>query len=331
MAQVSNLCHIPVCLISRLSRRNFLSQFSAAALTGFAPQTQRLERIGLGLFTIPWLLEKDFAGTLKLLAQIGYKELEFYGPYPFSTPAAHERWKSVTAAVGFKGSGYFGLTGKQVRPLMNRHGLTSPSMHTDLGTLRARLNQLAEAAQVMGQRYVTLPAIPDAERPNLDAYKRLADEFNQIGANAAKAGVMFMYHNHGYGLVEKEGQIPFRALVERTDPKLVALEMDIYWTTAGGADPIAYLKEFPGRFHALHIKDAAKPIRFAGDGGDSKQRIELFPFISDAGSGVLDLPGILSAAQHAGAKHFFVERDRAPKAEDTLRNSYRYLAALRLK
>ena len=310
------------------TRRNFLSQFTAATLGGFVPQTEQLERIGLGLFTIPWLLEKDFAGTLKLLAQIGYKELEFYGPFPFSTPAAQARWRSVTAAVGFKGSGYFGKTGKQVRQLMNRHGLTSPSMHTDLSTLRERMSQLGEAAHVVGQRYVTLPSIPEAERPNLDAYKRLADEFNQIGANAAKAGVTFMYHNHGYGLVEMEGQIPFRVLVERTDPKLVALQMDVYWTTAGGTDPIAYLNEYAGRFHSLHIKDMAKRVRFAGDGGDAKQWIELFPFISDAGSGVLDLPGILSAAKRSGAKHFFVERDRAPNAEETLRKSYAYLAAL---
>ena len=317
-----------------LNRRDFLQTLSAATLGGFVVQAQpssRLERIGLGLFTIPTLLDQDFAGALKLISKIGYKELEFYGPYPFSVPVAHERWKNVSQSLGFKGSGWFGLTVPQVRQLMNRYGLTSPSMHTDLGTLRERMSQLADAAHVMGQRYVTLPAIPEAERPNLDAYKRLADEFNQIGANAAKAGVTFMYHNHGYGLVEMEGQIPFRVLVERTDPKLVALQMDIYWTTCGGADPIAYLQEYAGRFHALHIKDMAKRVRFAGDGGDSKQWIELFPFISDAGSGVLDLPGILSAAKRSGAQHFFVERDRAPKAEGTLRRSYQYLAGLQLK
>jgi sugar phosphate isomerase/epimerase len=320
------------------SRRNFLKTTSLAFGGGWlsscannsaAPVAQKLlDRIGAGLFTIPKLLDQDFAGAMKLLAGIGYKEVELFGPYPFSVPAAQECWKAISATLGLRQSGYFGLTAQQVREILTRNGLTAPSMHTDLNTLRTRMNELAEAAHTLGHRYVVLPSIPDEERRNLDGYKKIADEFNKIGASAEKAGLRFACHNHGYGLVETNGQIPFRVVLERTDPKLVDFQMDIYWMTAGGADPVAYLKEYPSRFRSLHIKDMTKRMRFSGDGSDAGQWIGLFPNISDAGSGVLDLPAILTQAKKSGAQHFFVERDLAPNPDETLRKSFQYLSAL---
>jgi sugar phosphate isomerase/epimerase len=187
---------------------------------------------------------------------------------------------------------------------------------------------MSEAARVLGQRYVVLPSIPANERQNLDGYRRMADTFNQIGAQAAKLGVRFKYHNHGYGLKPVDGVVPFELLVDRTDPGLVDLQMDLYWVTAGGVDPVAYLERYQGRYKSLHVKDMAKPVRFAGDGGDSSQWIALFPFIADAGAGVLDLPAILATARRVGVEHFFIERDQTPTPEKTLRDSYAYLSSL---
>ena len=313
-----------------LRRRDFLTTTLTAVVGGAlsAFNKTHLERIGLGLFTIPKFLDQDFAGAMKMLAQIGYKEIEFFGPYPFSVPSAHERWKAISASLGVRQSGYFGLTAQQMKKVLDRNNLTSPSMHVDMNTLRTRMSETAEAAHAIGQRYVCLPSIPAEERKNLDAYKRVADEFNEIGARAEKAGLRFAYHNHGYGLAEMEGQIPFQVLLERTDARLVDLQMDIYWTTAGGADPIALQKTYPGRFRLIHIKDMTKRVRFAGDGGDAEQWMALFPFIADAGSGVLDLPGILAQARKSDVQHFLVERDLAPNPVETLKKSYQYLAAL---
>ena len=321
------------------TRRDFLARNLAIAaglttngrsLSPDAAQAARLDRLGVGLFTIPTMLERDFGGTMNTLAAIGYKEIETFGPYPFSADSAQQRWKTVSASLNFKGSGYFGLTPRDVKAILDRNGLASPSMHTDLDSLRTRLEPMADAAHVLGQRYVVLPAIPADERQNLDGYKRMADEFNRIGARAAALGLRFAYHNHGYGLAPVGGRIPFEVVAEGTDPAVVDLQMDLYWTTAGGADPVAYLKRFSGRYSSVHIKDMAKRVRFAGDGGDSAQWIELFPYISDAGTGVLDLPGILSAAHRSGVRHFFIERDQSPAPEETLRTSYRYLSALRV-
>ncbi|MBD0374907.1 MAG: sugar phosphate isomerase/epimerase, partial [Flavisolibacter sp.] len=128
-----------------LNRRTFLQLSSTIAagtiLTRCGERTTMtstippLNHIGLQLFSIPKLLEQDFAGTLKMIAQTGYKELEFYGPYPFSAAEDVERWKSVTPSLGFSGSGFFGLTVQQVKKILDDNGLSAPSLHTNLATL----------------------------------------------------------------------------------------------------------------------------------------------------------------------------------------------------
>lgn len=286
----------------------------------------RLDRIGVQLFSIPKILEKDFAGTMGMISQIGYKEIEFYGPYSFSALEDKERWKAVTPSLGFSGSGYFGLTVQEVKKVLDDNGLSSPSMHTGLSTLRSNMHEMAEAANILGQKYIILPS--SKTEANLDGYKRLADEFNEIGSRAEKAGLRFAYHNHGNGLKEIDGIIPFDLILERTDPKLVYLQMDIFWMTAGGVDPVAYLDKYPARFRLMHIKDMAKNVRFSGDGGDSKQWIELFPYLTDAGSGVLDLKSIISHAEKSGVEHYIVERDLAPLPKEALEKAFTYLSGL---
>lgn len=286
--------------------------------------------IGIGLFTIPQLLDQDFAGTMKLLAEIGYQEVEFFGPYPFSVPEAHERWQPVANALGMKQTGYYGLTGQEVKAVLDHHGLTSPSMHSDLETLRQRMPQIAAAAHVLGQRYVVLPSIPENERQTLDDYKRMAEEFNHIGAQAVAEGIRFAYHNHGYGLREQAQMVPFRLLLENTDPQLVDMQLDIYWNTAGGGDPLAYLQNYPGRFRLMHIKDMTQRFPVPDDMNNPRAWIALFPHISDAGDGVLDLTALVSQGIKSGVQHFLLERDLAPKPRETLQKSYQHLAGLRL-
>lgn len=319
-----------------LNRRNFLKNAVAAGsatslLLVSNPiwaQSKRLDKIGIQLFSLPKLLDKDFSAAIKLLAQIGYKEVELYGPYPFSTKAARERWNKVTPSLGFKGSGFFGHSVQQVAQILAQNGLSATSLHTDLDTLQQGMDKLGEAAHVLGSQYVILPSIPEEKRQTLDDYKRMADAFNAIGEGAKKAGIKFAYHNHGYGLTKMDGQIPLNLILERTNPDLVFFEMDVYWTTAGGADPIAYLKAYPNRYHLMHLKDMAKKVRFSGDGGNSKQWIELFPYMTTAGSGVLDLKSIITQAQKSGVRHFIVEQDMVADPNGALRKSFDYLASL---
>jgi sugar phosphate isomerase/epimerase len=316
-----------------MNRRNFINTATLSA-TGLLfsdklfAHSALLKNIGIQFFSLPKLLEKDFPGALAMLSKMGYKEVELYGPYPFSTALAQERWAAVTPALGFKGSGYFGYTGNEVKTMLKNNGLTAPSMHTDLDTLQKGMDKLGEAAQLLGHTYVVLPSIPEEKRKTLDDYKRMADTFNTIGAAAKKAGIKFAYHNHGYGLQEMNGQVPLKLILDGTDPSLVFFEMDLYWTTAGGADPVALLDNYKNRYHLMHVKDMTKKVRFSGDGGDSKQWIELFPYMTTAGSGVLDLKTILTKAKASGVQHFIVEQDMVAEPEIALKKSFDYLASL---
>lgn len=319
-----------------LTRRDFIR--SAAALTvgstltasqmHLLPTGAGIERVGVGLFTIPHLLEADFAGAMQKLAQIGYKEVELFGPYPYTVPEAVASWQPVAESIGLSQSGYYGHTPQQLRAILDDNGLSAPSMHIDLFTLQERLGEVAEAAHILGHKYAGIAAIPPELRTSLDDYRRIADTFNEIGTAMQAADLQFMYHNHGYGLVEAEGTIPFNLILDRTDPDVVVMEMDVFWMTAGRADPVEYLESYPGRFKLMHIKDMFELVRFAGDGGDPSQWIPLFPNMADAGSGVLELASILEVASKTGVEHYYLERDLTPDVDQTLNSSFQYLSSL---
>lgn len=317
-----------------MNRRHFLQ--SAAALTALSMLESKslmasaplLNKVGIQLFSLPKVLEKDFAGGVKMLSQMGYHEIEMYGPFPFSTQAAIDRWASVTPSLGFSGSGFFGHTAAEVKKILDENKISVPSVHTDFETLRTRMDKLAEAANTIGFKYVVLPALPPEHRKTLDDYKKAIDIFNRVGEEAVKNGLRFAYHNHGYGLQETDGKIPVQMIIENTDPKLVFLEMDLFWTVAGGVDPIAWLEKYKGRYKMMHVKNMKRKVKFSGDGGDSNQWIELFPEMTTAGEGVLDLKSILASAKKSGMEHFFVEQDMVQSPEVALKKSVDYLKSL---
>ena len=121
----------------------------------------------------------------------------------------------------------------------------------------------------------------------------MADEFN-VAAEAAKAmGLGFGYHNHAWEFEPlPDGTTPFDLLLERCDPDLVKIEMDLFWTVHGGADPLQYFGAYPGRFTCVHVKDRT------ADG----QMVAV-------GEGVMDYTTILGRAEQAGIEHYFVEHD----------------------
>jgi len=315
-----------------IPRRKFLqlSYASAAALmlkdALGATLTKKKKTLGVQLFTIPQMVSQDLKGTLKLLSDIGYKEVEFFGPYSFSAKETIERWKPIAAQLGIKQNAFYGYAIPEVKKMLDDFGLKAHSVHLDLITMRHNLAPAMEALNSLGVKYAAVPAlINPEERKTLDDFKRLADEFNTLGKQMSAYGLTFVYHNHGYEHWAQESQTPMHILLQNTDPKFVAFEMDIFWMKAGGAEPVEFLKNFPGRFKLLHVKDAAEPVRFSGDGGTPDQWMALFPKMADPGSGVFDIKGILSQAVESGAEHFFLERDLAPDPTNTLKNSYAYL------
>lgn len=311
-----------------IKRRDFLAGAGTmAALYGASPALARARprHFGIQLWSVAKMLADDFEGTIRWIAKLGYREVETYGPYSFSDPRNLASWKAVTPSLGFSGSGFFGRTPAQAGKLLRGFGLSVPSLHTDIFSLQTRMGELAGAAHALGARYLTLPSVPADLRKTFDDYKRTADVFNAIGRDAARHGVRFAYHNHGYGLKPVDGVIPLHTMLEATDPATVFLELDTYWTVAGGADPKDLLSRYKGRYKMAHLKDMKGLHRFAGDGSGASDWISMFPFLTYLGDGSLDIKGIIEAAAKFGVEHFFVEQDRAEDLKVAVEGSAAYL------
>lgn len=209
---------------------------AAAAAAGIAGRprlawtTERpLERIGIQLYSVRGLMAQDFDGTLRALAGIGYRELEF--------------------------AGWHGRTPAQVKAAVAAAGLTAPSAHVDLAAFRADPAKLCGEHAEAGHRTVVVAWMLPAERRTLDDWARRIDEFARFGEAARRAGLQFAYHNHEFEFVPIDGTVPFELLATRTDPSLVRLELDLYWATVAGVDAVAWMRRWPGRVTMVHVKD----------------------------------------------------------------------------
>lgn len=290
----------------------------------------KLNKIGLGLFSTPKILENDLEGTCKKMAEIGIREFETYGPYSFTDNRTKASWAAVSEHLGFSASGFYGHSPEDFKSVLSHYDISVPSMHTDLYTLESNMTALGKAANTMGASYVVLPSIPEKERLDLDAYKRMAERFNEIGRQAIEEGVKFAYHNHGYGLIpEDNGVVPINIILDETDPKKVFFEMDLFWTVAGKSNPMELLKKHQGRYTMLHIKDMKTITYFKGKGSTSTEWMELFPLLVPAGSGEIPIDEILKVAYHSGVEHYFIEHDLAANPYENVESAYDYLSSLR--
>lgn len=274
-----------------MNRRELLSYLGAALASGAAKRldaiapADKLSTIGLQLYTVRSILAQDFEGTLTRVAAMGYREVEF--------------------------AGYFNHSPAEVRAALRAAGLIAPGAHISIQALRQRWPQTLEAAAAIGHNFLIVPSLPGEDRRTLDALKAVADLFNRAGATAREAGIRFGYHNHDAEFLALEGKVPFDVLLEETDSALVDFEMDLFWITRGGGDPLAYFERFPGRFVMVHVKDMDKEGKMV-----------------DVGQGAIDFKRIFAARRQAGIRHFFVEHDNPPSPLDSVRNSYQYLKNL---
>lgn len=273
--------------ITRRDAVKALAGLAAAGAVGPGERAgrRRLDRIGLQLYTVRSEMQKSVAATLERVASIGYDEVEF--------------------------AGYFNQTPAQLAALLEANGLAAPSAHLGLDVMRTGWEKALDDAARIGHRYVVVAFLPANERNSVDAYRRIAAEFNRAGEAAKAKGMTFAYHNHDFEFEPMDGTKGFDVLLEECDPALVAIEMDLYWITHAGHDPIGYLRREPGRFPLVHVKDRNP------DGS-----------MADVGKGTIDFPAIFAAAA-GGIRHHFVEHDRPGDAFDSVTASHRYLSSLR--
>ena len=254
-----------------------------------APRVDRIERIGLELYTVRSAMKADVPGTLARVAQIGYKEVEF--------------------------AGYFGLEPVKVRALLDANGLTSPSVHTAIELLEGDFAAHAAAARTIGHETLIVPSLPTRSLTTLEAWTGIARRFNALGAKAHDVGLRFAFHNHAVEPMPlADGTRPFDVLLGETEARLVDFQMDLYWMIKAGGDPLAYFAKHPGRFTSVHVKDATAAPELA---------------MRDVGAGTIDWKRIFAQRATAGIKHFLVEHDDPkPDAWTSVTASYGYLARL---
>jgi sugar phosphate isomerase/epimerase len=253
-----------------------------ATTTAVAPMP-----LGIQLYTLRSLLERDFDGTLARVAEIGYREVEF--------------------------AGYYKRTPAQIREVLQRTGLAAPSAHIPLPATDDDWKRALDAAAVIGHRWAVVPWLDEKQRKDLP---RLADRLNHLGALTKAAGLRQGYHNHDFELAAAPGGgTLLDAMIAGTDPAIVDFEMDVYWVTKAGGDPLALMAKYPGRFPLLHLKDATPA---------PERRMV------DVGSGSIDFTTILKTARTHNLEHVFVEHDQPADPLASARASYAHLASLKL-
>src|SRR6266481_3956310 len=292
-----------------MNRRTFIGTSIAATLAASAKPawaadtTHNIDRVGLQLYTVRAAMKTDFEGTIAKVAAVGYKEVEF--------------------------ADYFDHPPKDVRAILDKHGLVSPSCHVAYDVVEKKWPETLEAAKIVGHSYVICPWIDEKQRVEPNGWKRAADLFNRAGEASRKAGIQFGYHNHSFEFEPAEslgGKLPYDFLLAETDPKLVTMELDLCWITVAGKDPLTYFEKYPGRFPLVHVKDFVKdPAATSSFSGATGPSVKFTGRLADVGQGSIDWKRIFAHSEKAGIKHYFVENDEPKSAFDDIKISYDYL------
>ncbi|GAB3889425.1 sugar phosphate isomerase/epimerase family protein [Spirosoma agri] len=261
---------------------------AGAVLLPTLAKAAKVSNVGIQLYTVRKEMLADATGTLKQLAKIGYKQLE--------------------SARSDKGN-FYGLQPKEIKKIAGDLGMTVRSGHVHIDKdWQKSIDMAAEA----GQSYLVCSSLP-SEGQTIANYQRCADTFSKAAEACKKANLVFGYHNHEYEFEKVDGKVLYDILLERTDPNLVKMEMDLGWVIVTGNDPLTYFKKFPGRFPLWHLKDMDKV---------KKESTEF-------GKGQINIKSMLQNIDKSGMKFFFVEQEEYPKtAMESAKYDYDYLAKL---
>ena len=286
------------------SRRSFIrstSLLTAGAFMKPALFDKKSNYIGLQLYTVRDAMQSDPVATLAKVAHIGYNSIE---------------GATYTGTQKF-----YGMEPAAFAKVLKQNGLIIPSSHYRLGEEKANnetvkgtiLNgwdKAVDDAAAVGIKYMVCAYLAESERGGIDHYKMVADTLNKAGERCKKAGIQLCYHNHDFEFQSQNGTLPYDILLN-TDKNLVKMEMDLYWVSKAGRDPIELINQHPGRFPLWHVKDMDKTADKA---------------FTEVGNGSIDFKKIFTHANKAGMKYFFVEQDKTPgNPFDSITRSISYI------
>jgi sugar phosphate isomerase/epimerase len=229
--------------------------------------------IALQLYTLRDELAKDFTGTLRKVAAMGYEGVEF--------------------------AGYGGLTAEELQALLQELNLKAVGAHISLGAIRSDLQAEITYLKKLGAKYLICPYLNVQEFQSESDWKALFALFAEAGEACAKEGLVFCYHNHAFEFeIRIDGEYLFDALYASAKPESVQVEMDTGWVQYAGQDTLAYIARYAGRLPLVHLKDYR--------GTTPEGQINTLPL----GEGTLPLADIIRASEQAGAEWLVVEQDR---------------------
>jgi len=263
-----------------------------------------LDRTGVALYTVRDLM-KEPGPTLEAIAKLGYKYVEGGLNVPGLAAAAK--------AAGLKqASAYvptYLVTGN--RQAWAGSGELLPESYT--------WQQAVDEAKGRGLEYLVVAYLQPAERGGLDGYRRVAAQLDKAGETCRKAGLALAYHAHAFEYEPIDGKKPLDVMLKESSPDHLSLELDTFWASIGGQDPVAMLGALKGRVPLVHLKDKAKGTPVQYDNG--KVPKEAF---KEVGNGAVDFAAFFKLAATTGVKYCYVEQDYCVGSTplDSLRTSY---------
>ncbi|MFP3593805.1 sugar phosphate isomerase/epimerase family protein [Chryseobacterium sp. SIMBA_038] len=238
--------------------------------------------LAIQLYTIRDAISDNLEKALEKLAALGFRDLEIYGYNGTFFGKNRTEFQSILKNTGLK--------------VISSHHTTG-IIHQEKGTLLNNWEKSVEDLHFIGSKYMVCSYLFDEER-TIENYKKLPELFEKCGEISQKAGIQFAYHNHDFEFEKfNENQNVYDFILSQTSPDLVKMELDLYWISKAGFDPLFYFEKHPNRFPLWHVKDMKK---------DTKDFAEI-------GNGVIDFKRIFEAREKAGLQHWFVEQDSSDK------------------
>jgi sugar phosphate isomerase/epimerase len=288
-----------------ITRRAFLERMGAAALAAPASRLGALPPkhhrsfpgpYGIQLYSLRHQLQQDVPGSLKLICDAGYTDVETAGFYTLSP----EDFKQQLDAAGLKCTG----------------------MHSGVDSrFRTGLDEILREAGIFKTDYIITPWVAEERRQDVEGCKRVAGDFNNWGKKIRAAGYGFAFHNHESDFKPLGATTAIDTFIQETDPTLVDFELDLFFAQKVGIPPADFLRKYPGRFKLVHLKDVAKTVPPGFDPTPDNASVPL-------GQGQIDWPRTLAAAADTGVKYWFVEEE-SDTAPEGIREGIRFLKTVK--
>lgn len=276
-----------------LNRRTFIKTsglaIGATAMAGSLTGTlmsyvaKKPLSFGFQTWTLRDQLGEDLPGTLKVMADMGYREVEFCSPLGY-TGTPFEQFNQ--------------MSGRELKKIIEDAGLICESSHYNMGEIRDHLDNRIEWSQQMGITQIICSSFWLPENAELDDYRRACDELNAIGAKIKAAGIQCGFHNHHMEFEKRGDELIYDVLLEQLDPDLVKMQFQVAVVNIGyqAAD---YFRKYPGRFISAHLADWSDT---------EKKQVPI-------GQGIVNWPDFFEAAKVGGVKNFYVEMDPSTMLE----------------